>query len=500
MPVTDEIVAHAERDPRRPALTIGARCLDYGTLIARATAIARTLPVRRTGGGDGDGAPPRIALLTDDNAPFVSAFLGILLAGATAVILDPKWTAAERARALAVVNPDLLVAEPPILAGRLPIIRPDELAEGPAQPAAAGGPAAGVIDDDAPFLITFTAGTTATPKAVVRSHRSWLASLAAARRAFPIAADEACLVPGPLAHSIFLFALIEAFAAGAHVHLLPRFAAAAARAAIAEHGIRRLIGVPTMYAAIAAEAAAARTNLPSVTTLVSAGAKLAPALRAELATVFPRARIVEYYGAAELSFVAAGSAEDGCPAAAVGRPLPGVRVSLRDDRGSEVAAGAVGRLWVQSDMLASGYIGTAGFRDAGGWATVGDHAWQDADGWIYLAGRDDGMLISGGLNVYPAEVEVVLRSLDGIADAVVLGLPDAYWGDCIVAVVALRNGRRPTRAELLAHCRERLAAYKCPKRVFWIDALPLTTSGKIARDRLRRMLLAPSGGPAELAG
>ncbi len=244
-------------------------------------------------------------------------------------------------------------------------------------------------------------------------------------------------------------------------------------------------------------------HYPSVTTLVSAGAKLAPALRAELVRMFPRARIVEYYGASELSFAAAGAADEGCPPAAVGRPLPGVRVSLRDDAGAEVTVGSIGRLWVRSDMLATGYVaattGPASFCDAGGWATVGDHAWQDADGWIYLVGRDDGMLISGGLNVYPAEVEAVLQTADAVGEAVVLGLPDPYWGERIVAVVTLRNGRRPTRADLLAHCRARLAAYKCPKRILVLDALPLSASGKIARDRLRQMLIAASGEFAELS-
>ncbi len=491
MPVTDEIIARAAGAPRRPALTIASASLDYGTLIDRAWAIARALSVRIARRQRGE--PSRIALLTANNIPFVPAFLGILLAGATAVVVDPKWTAHERRRALAVARPDLLITDLPGIDEGMPTLAPFDPAGAPGARSIAR-----FVDDDAEFLITFTAGTTATPKGVVRSHRSWLASLAAARPLFPIAAGEAVLVPGPLAHSIFLFALVEALAAGAHVHLLPRFDAKAALGAIADHGIRRLTGVPTLYAALAERAAAGGLRFATVTTLVSAGAKLAPDLRADLARVFPRARTVEYYGAAELSFVAAGSAEDGCPPDAVGRPLPGLRVSLRDDAGQEVPAGATGRLWVQSEMLASRYVDGSGIADAAGWATVGDHARQDAAGWICLVGRDDGMLITGGLNVYPAEVEAVLRSAPAIADAAVLGLPDPYWGDCIVAVVTRRNGLSPSKAALLAHCRERLAVYKCPKRIFEADALPLTASGKIASSDLRRMLLAPSSVLREL--
>ncbi|MFO1153161.1 MAG: AMP-binding protein [Rhodospirillales bacterium] len=500
MPVTDEIAAVAAADPRRPALTlalaVGATGFDYGTLIARASRMARGLP-GRSGIGGHDGEPARIALLTRDNAPFVPAFLAILTAGAIAVILDPKWSAAERQRALAAVRPDLLLTDLPFGDPGLPTCTPADLAHAP--PLAATLP---VIDDEAPFLITFTAGTTAAPKPIIRSHRSWLASLAVARDAFPIAAGEAVLVPGSLAHSLSLFALVEALSAGAHVHLLPRFDATAALDAIARHAIRRLTAAPTMYAALVARAQTggeAGARFPGVATLVSAGAKLEPALRQDLAQVFPRARIVEYYGASELSFVAAGAADDGCPADAVGRPLPGVQVSIRDETGREAAAGATGRLWVRSPMLATAYLDGSPLTNGDGWATVGDHARLDTDGWLYLAGRDHGMLVTGGLNVYPAEVETVLRAAEAVAEAAVFGLPDAYWGDGMVAVVALRNGRRPTKAELLAHCRDRLAVYKCPKRIFLMDALPLRPSGKVAREELCRRLLAKPDSLVELA-
>lgn len=274
MPVTDEFVAAAGRDPRRPALTIGEAvdldraALDYGTLIARARAVAHALPALLD--GRLEAGRTRIALLATDNAPFVPIFLGILLAGATAVILDPKWTAGERHRALKAARADLLVADAAIADAGVATVAAADPELDLARP---GAPAAPVPGDDAPFLITFTAGTTAAPKGLIRSHRSWRASLAAARQAFPIVCGDAVLIPGPLAHSVSLFALVEALSAGAHVHLLSRFDAATVLATLARHPISRLTAVPTMYAAIAAkaEAGAHGRRFAGVTALVSAG-------------------------------------------------------------------------------------------------------------------------------------------------------------------------------------------------------------------------------------
>jgi acyl-CoA synthetase (AMP-forming)/AMP-acid ligase II len=245
-----------------------------------------------------------------------------------------------------------------------------------------------------------------------------------------------------------------------------------------------------MFAAIVATAGAVR--LPAVQTLMSAGAKLAPPLAAALRRLCPAARLIEYYGASELSFVSLADSGEGCPADAVGRPIAGVEIAIRDAEGGAVAPGGIGTLWVKSPMLASSVVVGAGAfrRDADGWATVGDLAWQDGAGWLHLAGRADGMLISGGRNIYPAGVERALAACPAVADAVVLGIPDPYWGERLVAVVRWQPGEALSLDRLISHCRTHLARHALPKQVFVTDAIPLTATGKPARARLRQDILA----------
>jgi long-chain acyl-CoA synthetase len=251
-----------------------------------------------------------------------------------------------------------------------------------------------------------------------------------------------------------------------------------------------------MYMALCA--AAADASFPRVRMVLSGGAKLSPALRSRLARMFPQAAVTEYYGASELSFVTVSRGD--CPADSVGRPFHGVRVSLRRDDGSEVSPGEIGRLHVRSTMVCSAALQPqdSGFRMEDGWATVGDLAWRDENGCIYLAGREGGMMISGGLNVYPAEVEAVLHALPEVAEAAVFGLPDPYWGEKVCAVIRWSGCATLTRAQLRERCSRRLDRRKCPQRFFATDHFAHTESGKIAVAALRRTLLAGNASLVEI--
>jgi long-chain acyl-CoA synthetase len=206
-----------------------------------------------------------------------------------------------------------------------------------------------------------------------------------------------------------------------------------------------------------------------------------------------------YYGASELSFVSVSHGD--CPAESIGRAFHGVEVSLRADDGSEVSPGEIGRLHVRSDMICSGFLRGEyhhQFSAGDGWATVGDLAWRDKNGCSFLAGREDGMMISGGLNVYPAEVEAVLQALPEIAEAAVLGLPDPYWGERVCAVIRWAGSTILTRGELRERCGRCLDRRKCPQQVFAIDRFARTRSGKIALAALRRDLLAGKANLVEI--
>ena len=485
MPVHERFAAQAWTAPQRIALVCEGRTLVYGALLARARRVAGRLIAEQAADG-------RIAILLPNNRVFAAVFLGAGMAGAVPAVLDPKWAQAEIAQALAVVQPTLVVATPQLA----PLICADckIVATGGENDDAwrdwLSGPVAAVdlrVHDDAPLFIGFTSGSTGGPKAYSRSHASWLSSFAAAAAEFGTP-QGGVLIPGPVAHSLFLFALLETLTAGATATLLAHFEARETLAALVSGGIARVHGVPTMYAAIAEAAQADNIVCPAVRTVLTTGSKLSPEIRKDLAAVFPSAVVHEYYGASELSFVAVAKDGEGCPETAVGRPFRGVEVTVRRSDGEPAETGEIGRLDVRSPMLCGGYLqpgDATGFRIENGWATVGDQGWRDDAGFLHLAGREGGMLISGGVNVYPAEVEAVLNALPEIEEAVVFGLPDTYWGDAVCAAIRWRPDQRLSRDELKARFSQKLSATKCPQRFFASQVLPHTPSGKVALRQLQ---------------
>ena len=465
----------AGHSPDHPALVFDGVAVSYASLLDQ---------VRRTGAGVAamrrDGAPPRVALSLGNRAELPALFFGIVAAGGIVGLLDPKWSAAQTAAALDTFGPDLhLTTETAAawIAG---------------QPAGWTIPA---VDPKTPFLVGFTSGTTGRPKAFIRNQGSWLATLEASRVEFGIGSDDIVLVPGPLVHGLGLYGAVEGLSAGAMIRVQPKFDATDAAMQLAESGVTTLVLVPTMLVGILDAAERDGRRFPALRRVVCSGAKLAPAVHDRLAALCPEVAVLEYYGASELSFVSLRSSREGAPADSVGRPFHGVELSLRDDHGNPVERGLPGTVWVRSGMLSDGYLGTtdgAGYRERDGWGTVGDYGWIDRDGWLRLAGRAGDMIITGGLNVYPAEVEAVLRAHPAVAEAVVFGLPDPYWGDALSAVVWWRGAGRASLAELRGWCQERLETYKAPRRVFAAADMPLTGSGKIARGDVRE--LAKGGG------
>lgn len=513
MTIAATVLAHAGAAARRPALVVDGRPHTYGRLSAEIAQVAAALVGARVA----DGPHPRVGILMEPGAGFFAAFLGAGAAGAAAMVLQRTWSDRELAHALAAGGPVLVLAtadhadrlaDLPRDAPRTSDGRAARLAAPPRRAAVitvdrdtvapalrrGTGPTAHppalppVVDETAPFYVGFTSGTTGTPKGFVRSHRSWLRSFAASAREFAIGPTDHVLAPGPLDHSLFLYAAVHGLSVGATVHLHRRFTARAMLDTLATQPITTVYVIPTMLAALlrSAERRPGRA-FPQVRSVICSGARWPDALRERVAGVFPDAEVIDFYGASELSFVSirrpATSDAPGC----VGRPFAGVEVAIRRDDGAPAATGEHGRLWVRSDMVFSGYLepGTPGAAaDADGWATVGDVAWLDAGGRLHLVGRAGGMLVCGGLNVYPEEVEDVLLQVPQVAEVAVTGLDDAYWGDLLCAVVRWRDGRALPRAALREHCRTHLAHGKRPQRWLQVTGFPRTASGKIARAAL----------------
>jgi len=500
--IAHPFLARAEADPRGLALSVtgGARW-TYALLRERALRVAAAL---RADAGRQGVREPLLGLLLDSRGEFAELFLGAALAGVPVMVLDPSWGEGELSSVLGDTPPEWLVCEPARL-DRLRGLFPSPMPMGGAYESWLDGarPLPGElapVPESAPFYVPFTSGSTGRPKGAVRSHRSWLRTFDRSDREFGIAAGDHILVPGSLTHSHFLYGLLHGLAAGATVHLMRHFDAEVALDLVRRHRIAHVYLVPTMFAALErAGGPPGGAGFPEVRSLLSAGSKWPVESRLRVAELFPGADAVEFYGATELSFVSVLHSGDG-PLESVGRPFAGVEIRLRATDGTEAAPGEPGILHVRSDMLFTRYLSAhdAGRPDADGWYTVGDVARLDADGYLHLVGRASRMIVSGGLNVHPEEVETVLSTWPEVAEAAVVGLPDPYWGEVVTAVLRWRDPARLTRAEIRDRAATRLTRAKCPQRIFTATGIPRTPAGKIAYPILRDALLAGAATLQEL--
>lgn len=553
--ITDGFVAYAMQHPEAIALTLGSAQatvqLSYGEMLHRVCWAAQTLRTHTGGLHAGLNAAARssrptpiqqpwIALLLPNRVELLIYFLAAAWIEGVAVVLNPEWSLSQTVDLLWRWPPDVIVAETTQLdaleslddwnqwqaLGMQAIALPSRLAypvddaevvprSSPEEgnwlllPSHARPFGAAAIDalpssrphfqhsglsqsNTLPFYIGFTSGTTGQPKGVIRHHSSWVESFRVGRKVFGFAPNETLLVPGSLVHSLSLYSAVEALVNGASLYLLPTFHPKSALHHLTTAPITRLVAVPTLLGAIARASLRRSVRVPSVRSIISAGAVLSPQLRRQLQQVFPQTTVFNYYGASELSFISLASSQEAVPDYSVGRPFPSVTVSIRRDSGAPAPPGEIGQISIQSAMICSGYLeatdGT-GFRIEQGWATVGDRGWMDEQGFLYLAGRERDMLVCNGVNVYPAEVEAALLDHEAIEAAVVLGLPDDCRGDRLCAVLKFSEGRRRNRADLIRYLRDRLEPAKCPSRWITIDEFPLTSSGKVNRAEVLKQVL-----------
>ncbi|WP_127114567.1 AMP-binding protein [Shimia sediminis] len=489
MPLRNAIDMHARQRPDALAVNMSGARLTYGALhdrIARLHGALSALPGR-----------PRETLRLPEQGRLFALSVGNHAAAATLLatamstphaveLLDPNWPDSLLQQTLVKLTPDAvfcLSRQTALIeaATRLgvPVIRVDtDDFEGFL---AAPAPLPWSAPEDI-FLVGFTSGTTSRPKAFARARHSWRASLDASREAFALTDRSHTFAPGPLAHGITMYALAETLELGAGFHGIARFDLPGAHRAMAE--ARRIVAVPTLLGALSH--GAPQDQIAEITT---AGAKLDPTLLARAKEVFPRARIHEYYGASELGFVSLnthGRDSSSAPAHSVGRPFPHVELSIRKD-GHEVPQGSAGTIFVRGDLAIDGYLWggrNSGFRREGPWATVGDIGRLNTDGSLSILGREGGMVITSGHNVYPQEVETALAALPGVKGAIVLGRVHPSRGQEIVAIVEGDIEADEIRARLALS----LPRYKLPRQIFRTGDWPLTSSGKIARATLQEWL------------
>lgn len=329
-----------------------------------------------------------------------------------------------------------------------------------------------------PALLIYTSGTTGSPKGALLSHRNLLANALAVAQAWRITPADRLVLPLPLFHVHGLCVGLQAcWAAGASVVLRPGFDRADVARAIGEKRASLLFAVPTIYARLRGEGALRRLRLA-----VSGSAPLPPDLHAELAADLGQV-ILERYGMSEALMIATNPYEGERRPGTVGGPFPGVSVRLGEADGDGTA-----EVLVRSPSLLSGYLGqpeqtAASFED--GWFKTGDLGLIEEGGYLRLVGRKTELIITGGYNVYPREVEDALRRRRGVADAAVVGEPDPVWGEVVVAYIETSEPRLDEE-RLLSELAEELAPYKLPRRVDVVRELPRNALGKVVKAELGR--------------
>ena len=335
---------------------------------------------------------------------------------------------------------------------------------------------------DQSAAILYTSGTTAHPKGAVHSHRTLLES-AETMRHMRLDEDQVVLVITSMAHLIgFGMLFLSALANGATTVITRPFEIEDALDSFARWKCTYTLGVPVMFDCLLRSQTARPRNVTSGRFYFCGGDSVTPALQEGFQRAF--APVYEAYGCTEVTplfWNRPGEARVG----SIGKPALNSVVQLVDPTGTSVASGSIGEICVTAPHLMTGYWqdDTAGARD--GWFHTGDLAHVDDDGFYWFAGRKKEIIIRGGSNVSPQEVEAVLCDHPAVAEAAVVGRPDAFWGETVVAHVALRPGTRLDQEELIAFAKERLADYKAPEAVVFQSELPKGPTGKLMRRALR---------------
>lgn len=484
-----EILLGASADqPDRAAIRQDDLKFSYAGLTAAAGQIAAFL--RDQGAGAGD----RVALMTPNVAAFPVLGYGVLAAGAVLVPMNPLLKAREVEHYLGDSGARFIFAWEPaageaakgaaaVGAQVIPVADADAAALREGVPPTADW-ADKSDDDDA--VILYTSGTTGTPKGAQLTHGGLRRNAEiTARLLIRTGADDVIMGCLPLFHVFGLTCgLNAALASGACLTLLPRFDAGAALSMISRDRVTVFEGVPTMYSAMLHHPAKADANVSTLRVCVSGGA----AMPVEVLRGFEAAfgcMILEGYGLSETSPVASFNHPDAeRKPGSIGTPIEGVEMRVVDAEGADVPAGEVGEIAIRGHNVMKGYWGRPEATAAAipdGWFRTGDLARIDEEGYFFIVDRKKELIIRGGYNVYPREVEEALYEHPAVAEAAVVGIPHDSLGEEVGAAVALKKDCVATPEELRAFVKERVAAYKYPRVVWLVDELPKGPTGKILR-------------------
>jgi malonyl-CoA/methylmalonyl-CoA synthetase len=474
------------------AIDAAGRSCSYGELLQHTARCANALQSLGVQPGD------RVAAQVDKSIDAIVLYLATLRAGAAFLPLNSAYTAAEMEYFIGDAQPRLLVCSPDKQASLAPLATAggarlltlgSDGVQGTLLPlvAAASAQFTDVARDVGDLAaILYTSGTTGRSKGAMVTHGNLLSNALALRTTWHCQSRDVLLHALPIFHIHGLFvALNVTLAAGSSLRLLPRFDAELVFRHLPECNL--FMGVPTFYVRLLQDARLSRASTGHMRLFVSGSAPLLADTHREWRERTGHA-ILERYGMTETGMNSSNPYEGERIPGTVGLPLPGTDIRVTaPDSGQPLPAGETGMLEVRGPNVFAGYWRQpektrSEFRDD--WFITGDLGLIDERGYVHIVGRSRDLIISGGFNVYPKEVESELDSLDGIAESAVIGLPHRDFGEAVTAVVVAR-GAALSESALLQQLKTRLAGYKCPKRVLFVADLPRNTMGKVQKNVLR---------------
>jgi acyl-CoA synthetase (AMP-forming)/AMP-acid ligase II len=488
-----DIVADAL--PDRTAVGSHDRGLTYQGLQQRAQAVSRDLRRR--------GAERLVAVDVNSEAVPVGLFAAAV-AGIPYVPVNYRLADAQLAAILERAAPGLAVVEPSV-PGRFPARIPGLPMTSRADFLQADGPDAPAASDDAedPAVLLFTSGTTGEPKAALLRHRHLTSYVLETVEFLGAESGDAALVSVPPYHIAGITAVLTSVWSGRRLVYLPQFSPEAWVDLAAAEAVTHAMVVPTMFGRILDVLHERGEKLPALQHLSYGGGRMPVAIVERALDHLPHVGLVNAYGLTETSSTVAvlgpddhrqaiGSSEPHVRIrlGSVGRPLPTLEVEIRGPSGRPLDSGTHGEIWMRGEQVSGEYLGRGAAVNADGWLATNDGGWLDADGYLFVEGRLDDVIVRGGENLSPGEIEDVLAQHPAVAEAAVIGLPSDEWGEAVAAVVVLRNGNDADAAELRGELRvwvsERLRSTRAPERIEFRTELPYSDTGKL----LRRVLKA----------
>jgi acyl-CoA synthetase (AMP-forming)/AMP-acid ligase II len=477
----------------RPAVTAADTTLTFEALRNAAQGAARLpLPTEE-----------RIAFL-DVAGPAASiALFGAALSGRAYVPLNWRLTQPEQTALIARIAPALLIAGPSYTEG-MPLPPGIRLMATTAFLHAArelgeAGPLPAPEDGRAVAVALFTSGTTGAPKSALLRHGNLMAYILGSMEFGSAEEHEAALISVPPYHVAGISAVLSNTYAARHTVLLPAFDAAAWLDLATKHAVTSAFVVPTMLARIAEHLTAhPQPPPPALRSLAYGGGKMPPGVIARAMALLPDVDFTNAYGLTETSStITLLTPNDHREAAAspnpaitrrlssVGRALPAVELQIRDEAGIPLPPETAGLVFVRGDQVAGEYQGLGSMLDPEGWFPTRDRGFLDADGYLFLDGRADDVIVRGGENISPGEIESVLTEHPAVADAAVVAVPDETWGEGIAAAVVLHSGATVNVEELQHWVRDRLRSSRTPQVISFYDTLPVNDLGKVLRRVIR---------------